>query len=67
MNGLRILSIKYFGFFKTRRLISHSEYLVRNLVQAALYSQKREKGKQNMILLAWQDPEIRAFLKPIQN
>ena len=67
MNGLRILSIKYFGFFKTRRLISHSEYLVRNPVQAALYSKKWEKGKQHMILLAWQDPEIRAFPKPIQN
>ena len=55
------------SFFKTRRLISHSEYLVRNPVQAALYSQKRQKGKQNMIILAWQDPETRAFPKPIQN
>ena len=50
------------GVNRTAPATSNYEYLVRNLVQAALRSHKRQKAKLFLkYFLAWHDPKTQGF------
>ena len=55
------------GWMQRQRamVLSHSEYLVRSPVQAALHSESRQKYKKKLIFLAWHDHETQGLQEHI--